>query len=204
MTVAMLMKNTVKAHRQHLASSRFPFLPNRSRFPHARPAHLGRRRPAHQRPAPEEKNWSGKAFAWPPPTPAWRRLAQEAREKPDLILLDVMMPDMDGIEVCHRLQAARKPRGIPVIFITARSTKENKFEGLGVGAVDYITKPIDLDETLARVQTQLAVRRGQPSGRTNSPAGSRNPARPRPSAPSRRESPTISTTSSASSSATSI
>lgn len=77
------------------------------------------------------------------------------REKPDLILLDVMMPDMDGIEVCQRLQANEATRGIPVIFITARTGKESKLEGLGVGAVDYITKPIDLDETLARVQTQL-------------------------------------------------
>ena len=77
------------------------------------------------------------------------------REKPDLILLDVMMPDMDGIEVCQRLQANEETQGIPVIFITARTTKESKLEGLGVGAVDYITKPIDLDETLARVQTQL-------------------------------------------------
>ena len=74
---------------------------------------------------------------------------------PDLILLDVMMPDMDGIEVCQRLQADEATRGIPVIFVTARSTKESKLEGLGVGAVDYITKPVDLDETLARVQTQL-------------------------------------------------
>ncbi|MES2692756.1 MAG: response regulator [Verrucomicrobiota bacterium] len=77
------------------------------------------------------------------------------RDRPDLILLDVMMPDMDGIEVCQRLQANPDTHGIPVIFITARTAKESKLEGLGVGAVDYITKPIDLDETLARVQTQL-------------------------------------------------
>jgi len=80
---------------------------------------------------------------------------QVAAEKPDLILLDVMMPDMDGIEVCQRLQSQESTRSIPVIFVTARSSKEGKLEGLGVGAVDYITKPIDLDETLARVQTQL-------------------------------------------------
>ena len=78
-----------------------------------------------------------------------------AANKPDLILLDVMMPDMDGIEVCQRLQAEEETRSIPIIFITARTSKEGKIEGLGVGAVDYITKPIDLDETLARVQTQL-------------------------------------------------
>jgi CheY-like chemotaxis protein len=79
------------------------------------------------------------------------------REVPDLILLDVMMPDMDGIEVCQRLQAGESTRSIPVIFITARTAKESKLEGLSAGAVDYITKPIDLDETLARVQTQLRV-----------------------------------------------
>ena len=78
-----------------------------------------------------------------------------AGDKPDLVLLDVMMPDMNGIEVCQKLQASDETRAIPVIFITARTTKEGKLEGLGVGAVDYITKPIDLDETLARVQTQL-------------------------------------------------
>src|ERR1700753_2184997 len=78
-----------------------------------------------------------------------------AADKPDLIPLDVMMPDMDGIEVCQRLQAEEETRSIPIIFITARTSKEGKIEGLGVGAVDYITKPIDLDETLARVQTQL-------------------------------------------------
>ena len=82
-------------------------------------------------------------------------LRSVADEKPDLILLDVMMPDMDGIEVCQRLQASEETRSIPVIFITAKTSKEGKLEGLGVGAVDYITKPIDLDETLARVQTQL-------------------------------------------------
>ena len=74
---------------------------------------------------------------------------------PDLILLDVMMPDMDGIEVCQRLRADPATNSIPVIFITARAAKESKIEGLTVGAVDYITKPIDLDVTLARVQTQL-------------------------------------------------
>ena len=77
------------------------------------------------------------------------------QEKPELILLDVMMPEMDGIEVCQRLQANEDTRSIPVIFVTARTSKEGKLEGLNVGAVDYITKPIDLDETLARVQTQL-------------------------------------------------
>ncbi len=84
-------------------------------------------------------------------------LEQVRKDPPDLILLDVMMADMDGIEVCQRLQAQEETQTIPIIFITARSSKEGKLEGLSVGAVDYITKPIDLDETFARVSTQLRV-----------------------------------------------
>jgi two-component system, sensor histidine kinase and response regulator len=79
------------------------------------------------------------------------------RVVPDLILLDVMMPEMDGIETCERLKKDPATSAIPIIFITARSSKEGKLEGLNVGAVDYITKPIDLDETLARVKTQLRL-----------------------------------------------
>ncbi len=79
------------------------------------------------------------------------------RVTPDLILLDVMMPEMDGIETCERLKKNPETNAIPIIFITARSSKEGKLEGLNMGAVDYITKPIDLDETLARVKTQLRL-----------------------------------------------
>lgn len=78
-------------------------------------------------------------------------------DPPNLILLDVMMPEMDGIETCAHLKSNPKTETIPVIFITAKTSKEGKLEGLGVGAVDYITKPIDLDETLARVNTQLRL-----------------------------------------------
>ena len=77
--------------------------------------------------------------------------------KPDLILLDVMMPEMDGIEACRILQADPATREIPVIFVTARAGKEGKLEGLGAGAVDYIVKPVDLDETVARVRTHLRM-----------------------------------------------
>ena len=77
--------------------------------------------------------------------------------EPDLILLDVMMPEMDGIETCERLKANPATETIPIIFITAKASKEGKLEGLDAGAVDYITKPIDLDETLARVRTQLRL-----------------------------------------------
>ena len=79
------------------------------------------------------------------------------KELPDLILLDIMMPEMDGIETCQHLKANPATETIPIIFITAKASKEGKLEGLDAGAVDYITKPIDLDETLARVRTQLRL-----------------------------------------------
>lgn len=79
------------------------------------------------------------------------------QELPDLILLDIMMPEMDGIETCQHLKANPATETIPIIFITAKASKEGKLEGLDAGAVDYITKPIDLDETLARVRTQLRL-----------------------------------------------
>ena len=82
-------------------------------------------------------------------------IAAVAQHRPDLILLDVVMPEVDGIEVCRRLQSLEESRSTPIIFITARDSKEGKIEGLGVGAVDYITRPIDLDETTARVLSHL-------------------------------------------------
>lgn len=78
--------------------------------------------------------------------------------KPDLILLDVMMPGIDGYEVMRRLQADEATRGIPVIFITAISDMEGELKGLELGAVDYITKPINPPIVRARVQTHLALR----------------------------------------------
>lgn len=78
-----------------------------------------------------------------------------AEEKPDLILLDVMMPGMDGTEVCAALKEHPETSSIPVIFLTANTSKKDIIQGLGVGAVDYITKPVDLEETMARVRAQL-------------------------------------------------
>ena len=81
-----------------------------------------------------------------------------AREKsPDLILLDIMMPDMDGYEVCRRLKADPDTRNIPVLFITALDEIENKTSAFEVGAVDYITKPFELQEIKARVKTHLTL-----------------------------------------------
>jgi putative two-component system response regulator len=77
---------------------------------------------------------------------------------PDVILLDVMMPDIDGYEVCRRLQANPRTRDIPVIFLTARSEVEDEQKGLALGAVDYITKPISPPILMARVATQLSLK----------------------------------------------
>ncbi len=71
--------------------------------------------------------------------------------RPDLILLDVMMPEMDGYEVCARLKADAATRDIPVIFLTARSEMADEQKGFDLGAVDYITKPISPPIVLARV-----------------------------------------------------
>ena len=80
-----------------------------------------------------------------------------AAEKPDLILLDVMMPGMDGYEVCRRLKADPKTRDIPVIFLTAKTDSIDEEKGFEVGAVDYIHKPFSGPIVLARVKTQLAL-----------------------------------------------
>jgi putative two-component system response regulator len=76
---------------------------------------------------------------------------------PDLILLDIMMPGMDGYEVCRKLKADQKTRDVPVIFVTAMTEVEDENMGFEVGAVDYITKPISPSIVLARVKTHLAL-----------------------------------------------
>ena len=85
------------------------------------------------------------------------RLAQ-AVPAPDLILLDVMMPEMDGYEVCRRLKADPQTRDIPVMFITARSEITDEETGLACGAVDYLTKPISPPIVKARIRTHLALK----------------------------------------------
>src|SRR5205085_6500576 len=77
---------------------------------------------------------------------------------PDLILLDIMMPEMDGYEVCKRLKSYPQTRRIPVIFLTAMTEVEGETRGLAMGAVDYITKPISPPIVLARVRTHLALK----------------------------------------------
>lgn len=81
-----------------------------------------------------------------------------AYAQPDLILLDVLMPGIDGFETCRRLKANESTRDIPIIFMTALSETVSKVEGLKLGAVDYITKPLEPPEFLARVQLHLSLR----------------------------------------------
>ncbi|MGE5255103.1 MAG: response regulator [Hyphomicrobiales bacterium] len=84
-------------------------------------------------------------------------IVQKAR--PDLILLDIMMPEMDGYEVCRRLKAAEETRHIPVIFLTAMADAQDEAKGLAIGAVDYITKPINPELVRARVRNHLELKR---------------------------------------------
>ncbi|GGF74491.1 two-component system response regulator [Azorhizobium oxalatiphilum] len=77
---------------------------------------------------------------------------------PDLVLLDIMMPGMDGYEVCQRLKADPRTRDVPVIFLTAKTEVHDEQTGFDVGAVDYITKPISAPIVMARIKTQLALK----------------------------------------------
>lgn len=86
-------------------------------------------------------------------------LAQTAQTQPDLILLDVVMPGMDGFETCRRLKARATTRDVPVLFMTALSETADKVQAFAAGGVDYLTKPIEHEEALARVRTHLALRR---------------------------------------------
>jgi len=80
-------------------------------------------------------------------------------DPPDLILLDIVMPEMDGYEVCRRLKEKCRTRNIPIIFITAKDQEEDETAGLGLGAVDYITKPFSLPIVNARIKTHLELKR---------------------------------------------
>lgn len=86
-------------------------------------------------------------------------LAQTAQTQPDLILLDVMMPGLDGFETCRRLKSRANTRDVPVLFMTALNETADKVKAFAAGGVDYITKPIEHEEALERVRTHLTLRR---------------------------------------------
>lgn len=87
-----------------------------------------------------------------------RALAAIQSAPPDLILLDIIMPEIDGYELCRRLKEEERTCNIPVLFISALSETEDKVKGFSVGGLDYITKPFQLEEVLARVETHLKLR----------------------------------------------
>ena len=93
------------------------------------------------------------------------QLAVEYARKyiPDIILLDIMMPNMDGYEVCSILKNDPATQNIPIIFVSAVMESASKTKGFGLGAVDYITKPYDIEEVRARVKTQLALKNARES-----------------------------------------
>ncbi len=88
---------------------------------------------------------------WPAPNGA-RALATIEKNRPDLILLDILMPEMDGYEVCRRLKADERTRDIPVIFLSALNEVGNQVKGFELGAIDYITKPFQAEEVLDIVE----------------------------------------------------
>ncbi len=85
-------------------------------------------------------------------------LAAAVRDRPDLVLLDIMMPNMDGMETCRRMHENPATRGIPVIFLTAYNSVERMEDCIGAGANDFLGKPIDTTELLVRVEAMLSVR----------------------------------------------
>ena len=87
-------------------------------------------------------------------------------EEPDLILLDWMMPNLSGIEVCRRLKSCNETRAIPIVMVSARSEEMDKVRGLEIGADDYLVKPYSVIELIARLRTQLRRTRAATIGET--------------------------------------
>jgi CheY-like chemotaxis protein len=85
-------------------------------------------------------------------------LSQAEQHRPDLIILDVMMPDMDGYEVCRRLKANPVTRAIPVVFVTAHNTPADEIQGISLGAIDFISKPINAVLVEARMTTYISFK----------------------------------------------
>ena len=81
-----------------------------------------------------------------------------AKKAPDLILLDIKMPQLDGFEVCKRLKADEKTKNIPIIFITALDETQDRIEAFNLGATDFITKPFDRQEVIVRVRAHIRFR----------------------------------------------
>jgi two-component system, OmpR family, response regulator len=108
-------------------------------------------------------------FAVAPAGTGQQALALARADPPDLVLLDVMLPDLDGFEVIRRLREQHRPAAgprtghIPVVFLTARDTARDKIDGLQLGGDDYVTKPFDLEELIARIGAVLRRTSGDPT-----------------------------------------
>ncbi len=87
--------------------------------------------------------------------------ATESFDPPDLILLDIVMPKMDGYEVCQKLKSSENTREIPIIFLTSKSDARSEAKGLELGAVDYITKPFSVSIVKSRVKIHLELKHAQ-------------------------------------------
>lgn len=90
-----------------------------------------------------------------------RALTALERAIPDLVLLDISMPDMDGFEVCQKMHANPRLSDVPVIFLSARTNLEDKVKAFASGGVDYVTKPFQMEEVIARVRAQVSLRQAQ-------------------------------------------
>ena len=86
-------------------------------------------------------------------------LEQLDHTRPELVLLDVAMPEMDGFETCRRIKERPEMRDVPILFLTARTEMSDKLKGFDSGGVDYITKPIHKEEVIARVEAHLTIQR---------------------------------------------
>ncbi len=87
------------------------------------------------------------------------RIMKEAQ--PDLVLLDIMMPELDGLQVCRLIRAEEAYADIPIIFVTSMDATEGELQGLELGAVDYITKPVNLKLAKLRIRNQIELKRQQ-------------------------------------------
>ncbi|MFC1416936.1 response regulator transcription factor [Streptacidiphilus cavernicola] len=96
-------------------------------------------------------------------------LEQVAERCPDLVVLDLMLPEVDGLEVCRRLRADPAARGVPVVMLTAKGDEQDRITGLELGADDYVTKPFSPRELVLRIQSVLRRSAAAPGGAPNEP-----------------------------------
>lgn len=104
---------------------------------------------------------TGRGYEVRPVTNGAQALKAAESDPPDLVLLDIGMPEMDGYEVCRLLKAQERLKDVPVIFLTALTDTADKVRAFETGGVDYVTKPFQIEEVLARVKTHVALRRAQ-------------------------------------------